>query len=167
MNLTRQAAVKLAKKLGLKTTTVTKQSKHLSYSHPSMEAVRRFVDKVTSTNYVDARLVGNFDQVWSVHYEPPRKVWHKSEDAFGQVNQKNPKRSLKKIIENLEIYMGVSSESSSEKNEVCQPVQLNAAGSMNPVDYARNARTVTTLSWRDGDLGRAWVTISPGSMSLP
>ena len=133
-----------------------------------MEAVRRFVDKVTSTNVVDARLVANFDQVWSVRYEPPKRVYHKDQDDFGKLTTPCPKRSFQKIIDGLENYMGVPDgcrQFPKPQKKVCQQVSLNAAGNMNPVDYARNARTCTTLSWRDGDLGRAWITISPGSMS--
>ena len=161
----RLAAWRISKKLGLRNAAVSKQSKHLSYSHPSMEAVRKYIQVITSKNEVEPRLVANFDQVWSVHYEPPKSVLHKPEDQFGQLCDK--RKSFQKIIEQLEIYMGVSDRASmsSNRKRVCAPVALDGPGAMNPVDYNRNARTLTTLSWRDGDLGRAWITLAPGSMS--
>lgn len=126
---------------------------------------------VTSENHIEPRLVANFDQVWSVHYEPPRSVLHKDESQLGQLfDQVCSKRSVQKIIEQMEAYLGVqhsSAGSSKPKKGVCQHVTLNAAGSMNPVDYSRNPRTCTTLSWRDGDLERAWITLAPGAMPQP
>ena len=164
----RKAAERLCKKLGLKGHTVSKQSKHLDYSHPAMEGVRRFVQQVTESNIIHPRLVANFDQVWSVHYEPPSRTYHKPEDQLGKMPSPCPKRSFRKIIGGLENYLGVAladREHQPEKGkDVCQTVRLNAAGGMNPVDCARNPRTCTTLSWRDGELGRSWITIAPGSM---
>ena len=104
--------MKLCKKLGLKNSSVSKQSKHLSYTHPAMEAVRRFVDKVTSTNYVDGRLVANFDQVWSVHYEPPRKQLHKPEEDLGKLVPHCPSRSFQKIITQLLVMRSQKNASS-------------------------------------------------------
>ena len=165
----RMAAWRLCKRLGLRNALVNKQSKHLSCSHPSMEAVRKYIHMITERNEVEPRLVANFDQVWSVHYEPPKSVLHKNECKFGQLvnSPLQKKRSVAKIVAQLEAYMGVSSKAtmSSQNTKVCELVTLDAPGRMNPVDYNRNARTVTTLSWRDGELGRSWITLAPGSMS--
>ena len=55
-------------------------------------------------------------------------------------------------------------EEESHVKEVCKTIHLNAGGNLNPVDYARVPRTTTTLSWSDGDLGRSFVTLQPGTM---
>ena len=134
-----------------------------------MAMVRDFVSTCTERDQVDPRLIANFDQVWSVHYEPPRRVVHKHESNRGVLHDPDArKRSLQKVMHQIREALGVNSAADrSARKEVCQPVQLNASGNLNPVDYARKARTCTTLSWRDGDMGRAWITIQPGSMCNP
>ena len=61
-----------------------KPGKHLPYHHPQLQKIREFVDHVTSTGEVHERLVLNFDQVWTVLFEPSPKILFKSADKAGQ-----------------------------------------------------------------------------------
>lgn len=167
----RATVSRLCNRIGLRGRSVTKQSKHLDYSHPSMESVRDYVSIACETERIDPRLLGNFDQVWSVHYEAPRRVMHKHESQAGQiVDSDYRKRSLQKIRASISESLGMAGcgqQAQVVPKDDCKKMQLDAAGNLNPVDYARQARTLTTLSWADGDLGRAWVTIQPGSVQNP
>ena len=160
----RYTVTKLCNRVGLRLSSVSKQSKHLDYDHPSMAMVRDFVATCAEMHQIEPRLIANFDQVWSVHYEPPRRVVHKHDSQRGVLQDPMArKRSLQTILCQIRKSLGIDMGEDQTKT-VCTPVQLNASGNMNPVDYARCARTCTTLSWRDGELGRAWITIQPGSM---
>ena len=157
-------------RVGLKVSAVAKQSKHLDFMHPSMLAVREYVKGLVDQRNIEPLLLGNFDQVWSVHYEPPSKVIHKHEKRRGELgNPFSRQRSLKKVLEAINAHMNgeVLPQAQQDRivQEVCEPVELNAGGNLNPVDNARNARTVTTLSWSNGDMGRAYITLGPGAMS--
>ena len=160
---------RLCNRLGIRPSSVNKQSKHLDMDHPAMEAVRSFVSMCQATHGVEPRLIGNFDQVWTVHYEPPRKVMYKHQQQRGQILNADASQmpSVKSMVNKIRVALSLDPETASEsKVEVCKPRALNAAGQLSPVDYARVARTTTTLSWCDGDLGRAYVTLQPGAMQL-
>ena len=155
-------------KLGLKSYSVTKQSKHLDFSHPSMLSVREYVKKMINDKGIEPLLLGNFDQVWSVHYEQPHRVLYKHESQRGKLSDPlNRKLSLRRVLKCINDQVnGIVPQESQDAlvQSVCKDSELNAAGNLNPVDYARSARTCTTLSWSDGDLGRAWITLAPGTM---
>lgn len=155
---------RLCNKLGIRSHLVTKQSKHLEYSHPSMENIRVFVGECSRSQGVHKRLIGHFDQVCTVHYQHSRKVLFKSPDQAGQFPQtllSSEKKALAAITAALnlpDLEKGASAAASTRKAE------LNAAGHQVPVDQARVARTTTTLSWSDGELGRSFVTMKSGTI---
>ena len=165
MSAVRTCTHRLCTRLGIRLSSVTKQSKHLDYDHPLMEGVRSFVAMSSQQYGVDMRLCGNFDQVWTMHYEGPRATLYKHKSKRGEffkVNEQKP--SVKTLVSSIRkaLHLDDPNATSSQK-EVCQPVSLNAAGNLNPIDYGRVPRTTTTLSWADGDLGRAFITMQPGA----
>lgn len=162
----RKCVYRLCNRLGIKLSSVSKQSKHLDYSHPMMESVRSFV-AASSTKYnVDQRLIGNFDQVWTMNYEGPRRVLYKHQSKRSQIIENvDMKPSAAKMLASIRKALSLDSvDDEPKKKEVCQPVSLNAAGNLNPVENARIPRTTTTLSWADGWLGRSYVTLHPGTV---
>ena len=162
----RATVARLQNRLGLKITAVNRQSKHLDYNHPSMKAVRDHIEAAIHLKQVEPRLLGNFDQVWSVHYEAPKKTVYKHFNDKGKlIDPLMKKKSLQRIIQHLQNPLDEAA--GGKHGAVCPRVQLNGAGNLNPVDYARVARTCTTLSWSDGDMGRSWITLGPGSMCKP
>lgn len=167
IDIPRSCVMRVCNRLGIRSSSVSKQSKHLDYTHPSMEAVRSFIGMSSEREGIEPRLVANFDQVWSMHYEGPRSVMYKHSSKRSQLfDTASSKPSLQRMTASIRRASNLHSAEDQQvvPKEVCKPVTLNAAGNLNVVDYARNARTLTTLSWADGDLGRGFITIQPGAM---
>ena len=110
---------------------------------------------------VDARLLCHFDQVWSLHFEHTRHTLWKDEKDKGKLKDPNSKKILEKKMLDM-IAAAVSNDvphaaaKAQEKYEV-KPACLNAQSTLIPVDQARLAKTITTLSWADGTMGRGYV----------
>ena len=151
---------RLCLKLGLAGARITKQSRHLSYDHPSMKQIREWVSVTTASQEVDARLMCHFDQVWSLHCEPPSRVLWKDQANQGKLF--DPKRKQKReqeMIRTIKEALGHGTSDLMQKKDT-RPKEpcLNAQSTLLPLDNARLARTVTTLSWADGSMGRGYVT---------
>lgn len=150
----------LANKLGLKSARISKQTRHLAYDHPNMKAVREWVSMAIETKKIDPRLMCHFDQVWSMHYEPAKRVLFKQQDHAGQMKdlrKASEKAMLHKIRESLSLPADPNSVVE-KKDDGPAKATLNAQSTLVPVDGARVARTVTTLSWSDGSMGRGYIT---------
>lgn len=148
---------KICRKVGVRGTTQTRQSRHLPFDDPSMEKIRQFVDVAVSGMEVHPRLICNFDQVWCMQYEPPTRSLFKQQDDKGKAPADKPsKRRLRaKIAEILGVGCSGDGEHISSRS---RQAKLCAGSTMVPVEYGRHPRTTTTLSWCDGTLGRAYVT---------
>ena len=148
-------------KLGIRTYSVTKQSKHLEYTHPAMEQVRHWTEMAIRAMGVHHRLVCNFDQVWTVYFSHARKILGKMGHA-----QKLEKPSVEKASGSIKSALNLDEERPDGPREIAvgAPAVLNPQGKLVPVDNARLARTTTTLSWADGALGRAFITVGKGSV---
>lgn len=158
----------MCNKLGIRSASVAKQSSHLDYNHPSMIAVRSFISRCQAEHNIEPRLIANFDQVWSTFYEAPRRVLYKHASKRGEIFAKKEKPSIEKMISSIRKALSLTDvEEESHDKEVCKAVKLNAGGNLNPVDYGRVPRTTTTLSWSDGDLGKSFITLHPGTMYEP
>ena len=155
-------------KLGIKGSSVSKQTRHLHFDHPSMEMIRNWVTMACQTSRVNERLVAHFDQVWTQLYEPARRVLYKHPDEQGKTD---PERKLlapskanmldcfRKAL-NLHGPMECSKEKDGPRKAT-----LCAQSTLVPIDYARYPRTTTTLSWVDGTMGRAYVTAAANVLS--
>lgn len=163
----RKATQRVAARLGLKGHSVSKQTRHLDYNHPSMVAVREWVQMMVSSDQVEPRLMAHFDQVWSAHYEPARHVLFKEGDKKGLCKEKsNP--STEKMLQSLRQALHFPSEEGDAKgNQPAQPPSLCAQSTLVPVENQRQARTVTTLSFADGSMGRAYITASQSILPGP
>lgn len=145
-------------RVGVRKTTQTRQSRHLSYDNPQMESVRMFVASAITTLNVHPRLIAHFDQVWSMQYEPPTRTLFKQPANKGKPGSKQ-KPSVERIKQRIAHAIGVPMRESG-KHSGCktQYASLCAGSTMVPIEYARHPRTTTTLSWSDGVMGRAYVT---------
>ena len=70
----RKHAQRLCKKRSIGLQSNLKPGKHLPYEHPSMEQVRSWVAFQIESGAIDARLMGNFDQVWSMAWRPSERT---------------------------------------------------------------------------------------------
>lgn len=155
----RKACYRVCARLGLKSSSVSKQTRHLSYDHPSMVAVRNCVALLMQKENIDPRLMCHFDQVWSTQYEPAKRVLFKPMEESGQLKNDKSKPSTEKIVASLKQALSIVPDMpESSKKTVCQPPTLCAQSTLIPVEYQRNARTTTTLSFADGTMGRAYIT---------
>ena len=114
-----------------------------------MECIRTFVGACHRSHNVHRRLIGNFDQVWTLHYETSLRTYFKSPDQAGNIFP-SLLPSEKSAIKAIKEAIGLQTEDGSCGPGVPQ-ARLNAAGHQVPVDNARVARTTTTLSWSDGE----------------
>lgn len=160
---------RLCAKLGLKGARISKQSRHVPYSHPSMQEIREWISMATSSQKVDARLMCHFDQVWSVHFEPARRVLWKSAEAGNEMVDPNHKKpSQKAMLEKIREALSNSVKDTTvekKKNYEVKQAALGPQSTLVPVDNSRIAKTVTTLSWADGSMGRAYVTAPSTTIS--
>ena len=113
----------------------------------------------------------HFDQVWTTHWEPPKTVLFKDSSDKGKMRPDNSKPSqaqmLAKIRSALNLTETGNSDAIVEKKGEIKPAALGPASTLVPVEYARVARTTTTLTWADGSMGQADVTASPDVVSMP
>eukprot|EP00435_Cladocopium_sp_Y103_P060213 s826_g22.t1 len=68
---------------------------------------------------------------------------------------------LHSIRQALELESG--DDSTEDSGYQVKPVVLNAQANVSPIEGWRFPRTTTTLSWADGELSAAWVTIKDGT----
>lgn len=156
----RKLAQRLCKKCSIGLQSNLKPGKHLPYEHVSMERVRSWVAFQIESGAIDPRVMANFDQVWSMAWRPRKKTLQKKggEDGVDSIARSQQLRRARHLIqrfldkpmtESLDIDSGV----------VNPPVVRGAAAANVPVEGFRQPRTLTTLSWSDGRLGRGFVTI--------
>lgn len=159
----RRTAARLARKCGLAVAANTKPGKHLPYSHPAMSHLRNWVAFQVGSGRFHCRLVANFDQVWSLRHRPRSTTL--------QVNKKDPiakQRTLRQLRHRLELSLDMPLTESFEKQDKPRvPRELATGGMVShcPVEQWRVPHTLTTLSWRDGHVGRGWVTFQEDQLS--
>lgn len=132
-----------------------------------MEEVRLWVQKCEKTHGIHPRLICNFDQVCSMHFEHAKKVLFKPQSRTGEHVERFQKPSVKKMMTALKTSLGLNLEIPHEKEDAEHMPKhplINADASTVAVDYCRQCRTTTTLSWADGDVGTAYVTATTASM---
>ena len=165
----RKVTSRIATRLGLKGSSVSKQTRHLPYNHPSMCAVRNWVGMMVETKAVEPKLLCHFDQVWTTHYEAARRVLFKPIEKSGVVPGEKMKPTDEKLMASirdaLELSIRGPDAGVKKKQDGPQQPELNAQSTLIPVEYQRNARTTTTLSFADGSLGRAYITASQSVLS--
>eukprot|EP00435_Cladocopium_sp_Y103_P049756 s1070_g15.t1 len=128
-------------------------SEHASFRTAT---VRTWTDLAVRTLGVHRRLIGNFDQVWSVQFQHARRIVGRVPSLGAQKH----KPTVQQALDSIKFALGM--EVPIREAQPGSSAYLNPQGAMVPVDYARMARTTTTLSWADGSLGRAYVTIGKG-----
>lgn len=155
---------RLCNRIGLKSHTNGAPGRHLDYHHPQVTAVRTFIEQCSESHHICKQLVCNFDQVWTCLYNHSKRVLYKPAEHEGQ-HPCQQKPSMKKIMQSIRQALEIESGGDSEQQEGyrAREVVLNAQANVTPIEQWRNARTTTTLSWSDGELASAWITIKDGT----
>eukprot|EP00435_Cladocopium_sp_Y103_P047719 s1634_g14.t1 len=108
----------------------------------------------------NGQLVANFDQIWSLCYSPATRTLVQKPKAPDDLARK---MSLRRVRHCIERVLGKEyTENMDDSREVVVPegqggrIQGGTAA-YSPVDGYRIPRTLTSLSWADGTLGRGYV----------
>lgn len=166
--MTRKAAQRICAKTGISVWGNPKPGKHLPASHPRLAQLRDFIRLMRDSKQIHERLVANFDQVWSLQYTPARRNLQVRENA-DPIAKRMSLRTLRHQIEvalDLPLTENLQTNRYGMRGDCNNPdgIQGGKAG-CTVVDAWRVPRTLTTLSWLDGTLGRGWVTMRSDSIS--
>eukprot|EP00438_Fugacium_kawagutii_P033902 Skav220991 [mRNA] locus=scaffold1541:250564:259672:- [translate_table: standard] len=66
-----------------------KPGRHLEYNNPQVVAIRQWISNMIEAKKINPRLVGNWDQVWTLMYEPLKKIAYKQGHAAGTRNMQD------------------------------------------------------------------------------
>lgn len=117
---------------------------------------------------IEPRLMGHFDQVWTTQYVPAKKVLFKPSEQSGVLQPDDHKPSVEKMLSSIRHALQLEDvKDSKPSGKGPAAPTLCAQSTLIPVEYQRNARTTTTLSFADGTLGRAYITASASVVSGP
>ena len=165
---TRLATLRLLRRVGFRGHTNRAPGKHLGFEHPHMNAVRLFVAEACDKHSVHPQMICNFDQVWTQLYEHKTKTWFKGKEKENKYPS-SVKPSMQKIASSiraalhLETTTGEDVEDKKSNRYKVKHVELNAQANVSPIDNWRYPRTTTTISWCDGDLSSAFITVKSGT----
>ena len=165
----RRCAARICGKLGLRSSTCLKQTRHLPYDHGSMKMIRDWVELCVQSHQVHPKLVCHFDQVWTTHYEAAKRVLFKPIEDKGKMRPEHSRKpSVQRLLQSIRTALSLPSETEHEeivKSDGPKKATLCAQSTLIPVEYPRHARTTTTLSFSDGSVGCAFVT-APSTVVL-
>ena len=156
----RKQAQRLSRKCGLVLCANTKPGRHLPFHHPQMQKVRAWINFQISSGEIHGRLLCNFDQVWSLLFRPcSRSLQSRATLAKPRADPYSTQLSLRKIRHCIERVMDLPiAETFESETKVGSVTVQGGAAACSPVDTYRMPRTLTTVSWADGTMGRGFVT---------
>lgn len=136
----------------------TKPGKHLEFNHPAMVQVRQWVSEQVAAGVFSPRMIGNFDQVWAMAFRPRRATLQQSgsANATDEFKGKPFLRKMRRVFERC-LNKPFTEESLLPQHQQ-DPTMTGGTAANVPVDGWRVPRTLTTLSWADGSLGRGYIT---------
>lgn len=148
-----------------------KPGQHLPYDDERLQALRTHIKQLVASKEVHPRLIMNFDQVWSLRFRPKSRCLQKDSSLSG-VAKDELSRSfyLRKVRHNLQLSLDLplSEPNPAEKQpkfHVSAPTVTGGKAATATVQDWRVPRTVTTLSYVDGAVGRSFITLKDGTMS--
>ena len=168
-SILRKAAQRLCRKCNISLVSNDRPGKHLEYSHPKMQFVRDYVALQVSQAKINAKLIANFDQVWSLNFRPRKKTLQQRPNS----DELSRSPSMRKIRHCFERVLNRPiTESLSKHDDLVgmddfdshlylpgTEVQGGVAAHV-PVESYRIPHTLTTLSWSTGDVSRGFVTVN-------
>ncbi|CAK9022800.1 unnamed protein product [Durusdinium trenchii] len=165
-------AQRLCHKFDIRYRSNEKPGLHLPFTHPSLERVRTYVSLAVKEKVIHPRLIANYDQVWSTNYRPAKRVLQKPGGARGLLRDPLSKSlAMRRIRHNIERCLNMDlTEEDPASTSVEEPSSnglhqiTGGSAGVAPVDEWRLPRTVTTISFVDGHVSRAYVTLRSGTM---
>ena len=152
----RKHSQRICGRAGILPSANTKPGKHLEFDHPAMLKLRTWVLHHLGQGTFHPRLCGNFDQVWSVLYRPAKQ----NLQIRPEVDPMSKEISKKRIRHLVERAAGLpyTVQMKDDEGKVHAPAVTGGKAACAVVEQWRVPRTLTTLSWNDGSLGRGFVT---------
>ncbi|CAK9055230.1 Malate dehydrogenase 2 [Durusdinium trenchii] len=162
-------AQRLCGAFGIRSRANEKPGAHLPFGHPALQEVRTYVSKTCKDKGICPRLVANFDQVWTTLFRPERKILQKSTPA-GLKDPLVRSMAMRRVRHNLQRCLGLEFTETdpgvlTAKESLKQPRVSGGPAASATVDSWRQPRTLTTLSFIDGHLGRAYITCKAGTIA--
>ena len=109
-------------------------------------------------------MIGNFDQVWSVLFRPKRTTLVKREAQHDQLSRSIALRKLRHCLERS-LDMPLTEAFGDKESHVKPPRIQGGNAACVAVDQWRVPRTLCTLSWINGDMGRGFVTVRDDTLT--
>ena len=162
-NALRKQADGFLRKFDFQVHKVSKPGKHLRGDAPQVLAVKEYVHTVIREGKAHPLLIGNFDQVWTTMYEPAARVIWK--DRCRQGPTTDAANNSGRFFRRQRLVQQLRAELELEHAPVEGPVgnrhkSEDGYAQAGTVSNWRLPRTTTTLSWRNGDLGRLFISIA-------
>eukprot|EP00438_Fugacium_kawagutii_P006999 Skav233396 [mRNA] locus=scaffold1038:269473:284136:- [translate_table: standard] len=167
-DLGRQRARRLCNACGLRPMFNQKPGAHLDWADPCLERLRTYIKTQSHLRGCHPQLVANFDQVWSLQYKPAKRVFQKkARVSQDPLSSSEYLRRIRHGVEQLLDWDFTEADPAQKqkKTEMKRPQLQGGHASKGMVEQWRSPRTVTTLSWIDGAVGRSYVTFRKGSIS--
>ncbi|CAK9049402.1 Malate dehydrogenase 2 [Durusdinium trenchii] len=165
--INKKHAERICRKSGFLNRANPKPGKHLSPNHPQLLRVIDWVQMMIHQKKYHFQLIGNFDQIWSMCFLPAKQTLQMS---LREPDELSKRISLRRIRHCVERVLGKEpTENLDGRGEVIakvHPPRLQGGTvAQCPVEQYRVPRTLTSLSWADGSLGRGFVSCRKDSLT--
>ena len=166
----RKQAQRLCNCFGIRSRSNEKPGAHLPFDSPSLEAVRSHIKKLCEDGLIEPRLVCNFDQVWSMRFRPHKRSLQKPPDQKHMARDPLARSMLlRRVRHNLERSLDLpltkaDPQVKQVKSQMAKPMVTEGSAASAMVQDWRLPRTVTTLSFMDGWMGRSFITVRDGQL---
>eukprot|EP00438_Fugacium_kawagutii_P013863 Skav228403 [mRNA] locus=scaffold3824:14733:31266:- [translate_table: standard] len=155
---------------GISNKSNEKPGAHLPFDHPQLQAVRVHIRKLAAEGQVHDQLIMNFDQVWSTNFRPTKRSLQKRASLKGETKDPHVRSMMmRRIRHNIERFLDLPFTEADPDQKILQPdlrppTVLGGEAASGMIEAWRVPRSVTTLSFVDGYIGRSFVTVRSGTL---
>jgi len=160
----RKTAQRICNKAGIFSRANTKPGKHLEADHPAVQKICSWVAYQTTKGDIHPRMVANYDQTWSVLYRPVRSCLQQKTKG-DELSKHLSKRKIRHVLERC-MGLDLTESLGPDENPVAKTPSVTGGKTATcPVESWRTPRTLCTLSWNDGTVGRGFITCRDDSLT--
>ena len=163
----RRRARRLCNAFGIRPQANEKPAAHLEWADPQLENLRAYVKSSAASQHIHPRLIANFDQVWSLNFRPSKtSLQKKASFATDDLMKSKVLRQVRHNVERALDMQITEPDPATQRKEVPAIPQVQGGKAANAtVQNWRQPRTLTTLSFIDGHIGRGYVTLKENTIS--
>lgn len=130
-----------------------------------MERVRNWISYQLHAERFRPKLVANFDQVWNLAYRPKKSILQKQDGPEDPVQRSSRLKKLRHIFERCLNLQYTDSLGPAPITDARSHRPTGGVAGYSSTDGYRLPHTLCTLTWRDGSLGRGFVTARSSDMT--